>query len=43
MHHIKGAENECADYISRNNFDNMIGARSEELAKKGFQLYGWTP
>ena len=32
--HIQGVKNECADYISRNNFDNMIGARSEELAKE---------
>ena len=34
VHHIQGVKNECADYISRNNFDNMIGARSEELAKE---------
>ena len=36
VHHIQGVKNECADYISRNNFDDMIGARSEELAKEGF-------
>ena len=36
IHHIQGVKNECADYISRNNFDDMIGARSEELAKKAF-------
>ena len=36
VHHIKGVKNECADYISRNNFDDMIGARSEELAKEAF-------
>ena len=24
------------DYISRNNFDNTIGARSEKLAKEAF-------
>ena len=36
VHHIQGAKNECADYISRNNFDDMIGARSEELAKEAF-------
>ena len=36
MHHIRGVKNECADYISRNNFDDMIGARSEELAKEAF-------
>ena len=35
VHHIQGVNNECADYISRNNFD-MIGARSEELAKEAF-------
>ena len=33
VHHIQGVKNECADYISRN---NMIGARSEELAKEAF-------
>ena len=36
VHHIQGVNNECADYISRNNFDDMIGARSEELAKEAF-------
>ena len=36
VHHIQGLKNECADYISRNNFDDMIGARSEELAKEVF-------
>ena len=36
VHHIQGVKNECADYISRNNFDDMIGARSEELAKETF-------
>ena len=36
VHHIKGVKNECADYISRNNFDDIIGARSEELAKEAF-------
>ena len=34
VHHIQGFKNECADYISRNSFDNMPGARSEELAKE---------
>ena len=29
-------KNECADYISRNNFDDLIGARSEALAKEAF-------
>ena len=36
VHHIQGVQNECADYISRNNFDDMNGARSEELAKEAF-------
>ena len=36
VHHIQGVKNECADYISRNNFDDIIGARSEELAKEAF-------
>ena len=34
--HIQGVKNECADYISRTKFDDMIGARSEELAKEVF-------
>ena len=36
VHHIQGIQNEPADYISRNNFDYTIGARSEELAKEAF-------
>ena len=36
VHHIQGVKYECADYISRNNFDDMMGARSEELAKEAF-------
>ena len=36
VHHIQGVKNECADYISRNNFDDMIGARSKELAREAF-------
>ena len=36
VHHIQGIKSECADYISRNNFDDMIGARSEELTKEAF-------
>ena len=36
VHHIQGVTNEFADYISRNNFDNMTGARSEELAREVF-------
>ena len=31
---MQGIKNECADYISRNNLDDIIGARSEELAKE---------
>ena len=26
VHHIQGVKKECADYFSRNNFDDMIGA-----------------
>ena len=29
-------KNECADYISRNNFDALIGAWSEALVKEAF-------
>ena len=36
VNHMQGVKNECADYVSRNNFDDMIGARSEELAKEAF-------
>ena len=36
VHHIQGVKNECANFISRNNFDDMIDARSEELAKEAF-------
>ena len=36
VHHIQGVKNECSDYISRNNFDALIGARSEALAKEAF-------
>ena len=34
VHHIQGLKNECADYISGNNFDALIGARSEALAEE---------
>ena len=37
VYHIQGVKNECGDYISRNNFHNMIGARSEELAKEALR------
>ena len=36
VHHIQGVKNECAAYISRNNFDALIGVRSEALAKEAF-------
>ena len=36
VHHIQGVKNECADYIRRNKFDDMIGARSGQLAKEAF-------
>ena len=34
VHHIQHVKNECADCISRNNFDDMIRAKSEDLAKE---------
>ena len=37
VHHIPGIKNELSDYISRNNFDALIGESSEALAKEGFQ------
>ena len=37
MHHIPGIKNELSDYISRNNFDALIGESSEALAKEAFQ------
>ena len=36
VHHIPGVKNECADYVSRNRLDALIGARSEALAKEAF-------
>ena len=36
VHHIQGVQNVCSDYISRKNFDDMIAARSDELAKAAF-------
>ena len=36
VQHIQDVKTEPADYIRRNNFDNMIGASSEELAKEVF-------
>ena len=37
VHHIPGIKNEMADYISRNNFDALLGQSSEALAKEAFQ------
>ena len=36
VHHIQGVKNKSADYISRDTFDDMIGARCEETAKETF-------
>ena len=36
VHHIQGVKNECADYISCNNFDALIAAGCEALAKEAF-------
>ena len=37
VHHIQSIKNEMADYISRYNFDALLGERSEALAKEAFQ------
>ena len=37
VHHIPGIKNEMVDYISRNNFDALLGESSEALAKEAFQ------
>ena len=37
VHHIPGKKKELSEYISRNNFDALIGASSEALAKEAFQ------
>ena len=37
LHHVPGIKNEMADYISRNNFDALLGESSEALAKEAFQ------
>ena len=37
IHHIQGIKNERANYISRNNFDALLGESSEALAKEAFQ------
>ena len=36
MHHIQGVKSECAGYIRRHNFNDVIGASSNDLAKEGF-------
>ena len=36
VHHIQGVKNECADCISRNNFDALIGAWSDALANEAY-------
>ena len=37
VHHIQGIKNEMADYISRHNFDALLGESSEALAKEALQ------
>ena len=37
VHHIPGRKNELSDFLSRNNFDALIGESSEALAKEAFQ------
>ena len=37
VHHIRVLKNELSDYISRNNFNALIGESSEALARKAFQ------
>ena len=37
VHHIRGIKSELSDYISRNNFDVLIGESSEALPKEAFQ------
>ena len=37
VQHIQGIKNEMGDYISRNNFDVLVGESSEALAKEAFQ------
>ena len=36
VHHIPGIKNELSDYISRNNFDALIGESPEALARETF-------
>ena len=37
VHHKRGIKNEMVDYISRNNFDALLGESSGALAKEAFQ------
>ena len=37
VYHIQGMKNEMADYVSRNNFNAILGDSSEALAKEAFQ------
>ena len=37
VHHIQGIMNEMADYMSRNDFNALLGESSEALAKEAFQ------
>ena len=37
VHHIQGINNDMADYISRNNFDALLGESLKALAKAAFQ------
>ena len=37
VHHIQGIKNDMADYISRNNFDALLGESSEALSKEASQ------
>ena len=37
VHHIPGIKKQLSDYISRGNFDALIGESSEALAKEAFQ------
>ena len=39
VHHISGIKNELSDYISRNNFDALIGESSEVTRQRGFPAY----
>ena len=36
VHHMQGIENEMADYISRNNFNTLLGETLEACVKEAF-------